>query len=166
MISKKKLSAVEFFRSETVRISHYVEKLPEEKKRRFQSEKPIMTKIQKEWVYTLIRELTCLLPSFVQGNILELARSMNLESHPVLLDLQYLIEECRVSQKTEEIQKSCRILDFYQVRQFAPTLSTSHADYYILSSDKSRIYFCTTSKEYPILVDAIQGCNRSFQSRK
>ena len=52
------------------------------------------------------------------------------------------------------------------MRQFAPTLSTPHADYYILSSDKSRIYFCTTSKEYPILVDAIQGCNRSFQSRK
>ena len=157
---KKKLSAVDRFRVELNQISYCVENPYSLKKRVTQQNEERVTKNQQIWIHRLVQECFKFLPRFVDGNLAELAESIGLGSHPIMVKLQSTLEECR-AQQNEESQYTCHIVELRGVRRLQPSFISPNRKYYFLPNDKRRVYFTTSGQQIsPLLSDVGPLCNR------
>ena len=157
---KKKLSAVDRFRIELNQISYCVENPYSLKKRVTQRNEEHVTKHQQIWLHQMVQECFKFLPRFVDGNLAELAESIGLGSHPIMVKLQSTLEECR-AQQNEEGQSACHIAGLRGVRRLQPSFISPNKQYYFLPNDKRRVYFTISGKQRsPLLSDVGLLCNR------
>ena len=157
---KKKLSAVDRFRIELNQISYCVENPYSLKKRVTQRNEEHVTKHQQIWLHQMVQECFKFLPRFVDGNLAELAESIGLGSHPIMVKLQSTLEECR-AQQNEEGQSACHIAGLRGVRRLQPSFISPNKQYYFLPNDQRRVYFTISGKQRsPLLSDVGLLCNR------
>ena len=108
----------------------------------------------------MVQECFKFLPRLVEGNLAELAESIGLGSHPIVVKLQSTLEECR-AQQSEEGQSVCHIAELRGVRRLQPAFITPKKKYYFLPNDKRRVYFTISGKQMsPLLSDVGPLCNR------
>lgn len=108
----------------------------------------------------MVQECFKFLPRFVDGNLAELAESIGLGSHPIMVKLQSTLEECR-AQQNEEGQSACHIAGLRGVRRLQPSFISPTKQYYFIPNDKRRVYFTISGKQRsPLLSDVGLLCNR------
>ena len=155
MCRKKNFSAVERFRAELNQISYSVENPYSLKKRATQQNEEQISKNQRIWLLRLVHECLKFLPRFVNGNLSELAKTIGLESHPIVMKLQSALEQCRV-QQSEENQNASRVLELRGLRRLQPTFISRKKKYYFLPRDKDHVYFTVSGKQVSPLLS--EGC--------